>query len=311
MLDQTFVLRITIFFVLSPKLQCGGSLKLEQIYDTHSRNKNGGKLTDKIYDSVTVRSTSGIGVSSGDQQPEPHFVRAHSGNVTAILGKTAILNCRVTGVANRTVSWIRHKDTHLLTAGRYTYTSDMRFRAIHKVMSEDYLLQILPVKSTDGGVYECQVSTTPVMSHYVILNVAEPITEILGGPNIYLEEGNNLNLTCVVKDSPEPPQYIFWYRNSQPISHNTGRDGVSLITEKGDTTVSSLMVTTALVTDSGQYACHSSVGSVANVTVHVIRSADPEKWLPSCGNVSVLEIGLFSYFVIHILAMFVSSIFPM
>ena len=29
---------------------------------------------------------------------------------------------------------------------RYTYTSDERFRAIHKIMSEDYLLQILPVK---------------------------------------------------------------------------------------------------------------------------------------------------------------------
>ena len=45
--------------------------------------------------------------------------------------------------------------------------------------------------------------------------IQEPITEILGGPNIFLEEGNNLNLTCVVRDSPEPPQYIFWYRNSQ------------------------------------------------------------------------------------------------
>ena len=29
---------------------------------------------------------------------------------------------------------------------RYTYTSDQRFRAIHKLMSQDYLLQILPVK---------------------------------------------------------------------------------------------------------------------------------------------------------------------
>jgi len=86
-----------------------------------------------------------------------------------------------------------------------------------------------------------------------------------------------------VRDSPEPPQYIFWYRNSQPISHSSGREGVSLITEKGDLTVSSLVLNTALVTDSGQYACHSSVGSVANVTVHVIRSADPEKWLPSGG----------------------------
>ena len=31
------------------------------------------------------------------------------------------------------VSWLRHADTHLLTAGRYTYTSDERFRAKHKV----------------------------------------------------------------------------------------------------------------------------------------------------------------------------------
>ena len=83
---------------------------------------------------------------SGALQPDPVFDPSHSGDVTAILGKTAILNCRVAGVGNKTVSWIRHSDTHLLTAGRYTYTSDMRFRAIHKVMSEDYLLQILPVK---------------------------------------------------------------------------------------------------------------------------------------------------------------------
>ena len=44
------------------------------------------------------------------------------------------------------VSWLRHSDTHLLTAGRYTYTSDERFRAVHKVLSEDYILQIAPVQ---------------------------------------------------------------------------------------------------------------------------------------------------------------------
>ena len=63
----------------------------------------------------------------------------------------------------------------------------------------------------------------------------------------------------------------------QPLSHNSGRGGVSLITEKGDKTVSTLMMTMARVTDSGQYACHSSVGSVANVTVHVIRSKWPRE----------------------------------
>ena len=29
---------------------------------------------------------------------------------------------------------------------RYTYTNDERFRAIHKVKSEDYMLQILPIQ---------------------------------------------------------------------------------------------------------------------------------------------------------------------
>ena len=39
----------------------------------------------------------------------------------------------------------------------------------------------------------------------------EPFTEIVGGPDIFIEEGVTLNLTCVVRDSPEPPQRIAWY----------------------------------------------------------------------------------------------------
>lgn len=40
------------------------------------------------------------------------------------------------------VSWVRHRDIHLLTVGRYTYTSDQRFRAIHLPHSEDWTLQV-------------------------------------------------------------------------------------------------------------------------------------------------------------------------
>merc|ERR1719474_918616 len=90
-----------------------------------------------------------------------------------------------------------------------------------------------------------------------------------------------MNLTCLVRDSPEPPQYIFWYQNDQPISYSSPRGGISQITEKGDTTASFLLVQQARVTDSGDYTCHCSVGKIAKVNVHVIRSKDPEKWLPS------------------------------
>ena len=39
---------------------------------------------------------------SSGQQPYPEFDVKHSGNVTAALGKTALLNCRVRNVGNKT-----------------------------------------------------------------------------------------------------------------------------------------------------------------------------------------------------------------
>ena len=54
------------------------------------------------------------------------------------------------------------------------------------------------LQKTDSGLYECQISSTPVMSHILALAVTEPVTEILGGPDIYVEEGATMNLSCVV-----------------------------------------------------------------------------------------------------------------
>jgi len=254
------LMKYLIFISCLPFLS-GGSLSLHQIYD-HPQTKS-------------PQSDFAL------PQPIPQLVLEYSGNVTAVLGRAALLNCRVRGIGNKTVSWMRHRDTHLLTAGRYTYTNDQRFRAIHKVRSEDYLLQILPTKRSDAGQYECQISTTPVTSHQVYLSIAEPYTEILGGEDIFLEEGFTMNLTCVVRDSPQPPQFIFWYHNQQPISYSSPRGGISQITVKGDTTTSFLLVQEASLTDSGSYACHASVGTVSQVMVHVIRSQKPEQLIPS------------------------------
>ncbi|KAG7204703.1 hypothetical protein KM043_005117 [Ampulex compressa] len=69
------------------------------------------------------------------------------------------------------VSWVRYRDIHLLTIGRYTYTNDQRFRAIHNAHTDDWTLQIKYPQHRDSGIYECQISTTPHMSHFVHLNV--------------------------------------------------------------------------------------------------------------------------------------------
>ena len=100
-------------------------------------------------------------------------------------------------------------------------------------MPDKALNPFILAQKSDSGLYECQISTTPVMSHVVHLSVtgtfsglvlfkiyedvSEPVTEILGGEDIYVQEGVTMNLTCLVRDSPEPPQFIFWYHNQKVL----------------------------------------------------------------------------------------------
>ncbi|KAF4528639.1 hypothetical protein B566_EDAN017067 [Ephemera danica] len=212
----------------------------------------------------------------------PYFETSASKNVTALVGKTAYLTCRVRNLGNRTrvmdiageakaklkgytsdavedlwsqetiffrqdtpqdrrlgplvsrvqgnVSWVRHRDIHLLTVGRYTYTSDQRFQSIHSPHQEEWMLQVRYPQRRDSGMYECQVSTTPPIGHSMYLSVVEPITTIVGGPDMYINKGSTINLTCVVKHSPEPPPAIYWTHNSLVRIH--------CITSAGHVTVS-------------------------------------------------------------------------
>lgn len=43
----------------------------------------------------------------------------------------------------------------------------------------------------------------------------DPKVEIIGSPDMHVDTGSTINLTCVIAHSPEPPSYIFWYHNGQ------------------------------------------------------------------------------------------------
>ncbi|XP_018329310.1 T-lymphocyte activation antigen CD86 [Agrilus planipennis] len=201
----------------------------------------------------------------------PYFVKSASKNVTAIVGKTAHLSCQIKNLGDRTVSWIRHRDLHLLTVGRSTYTSDQRFVSIHNHHSDDWTLQVRYTQRRDSGIYECQVSTTPPIGHSMYLSVIEPVTTVLGGPEMFINRGSTMNLTCIVQHSPEPPPSIFWTHNSQEINYDSPRGGVSVITEKGEITVSYLLVQRAKDSDSGKYTCNPTTANPASVVVHVLN----------------------------------------
>lgn len=69
------------------------------------------------------------------------------------------------------VSWIRYKDTSLLTVGRYTYTTDLRFEAFHSPHTDDWIVRLKNPRPSDSGFYGCQISTTPHRTQLVYLTV--------------------------------------------------------------------------------------------------------------------------------------------
>nr|XP_024215764.1 uncharacterized protein LOC106685505 [Halyomorpha halys] len=127
------------------------------------------------------------------------------------------------------------------------------------------------------GVRNCSRRQQPKTEprHRVGLDpLQEPTTEILGGHDLYIDRGSTINLTCVVRFSPEAPAYIFWNHNDAIISYDSARGGVSVITEKGDTTTSFLLIQNANPKDSGRYQCNPSNAQAKSIMVHVLNGRE-------------------------------------
>jgi len=43
-----------------------------------------------------------------------------------------------------------------------------------------------------------------------VISFVEPVTMIVGEPEMYINKESTMNLTCVVRHSPEPPLTIYW-----------------------------------------------------------------------------------------------------
>ena len=123
-----------------------------------------------------------------------------------------------------------------------------------------------------------KVSTTPHLEHRIHLTVIQPVTAILGPPELYIEKGSTINLTCIIKAGPLNlnPSYVFWNYNGKIITYDRERGGTVVISEKREQTTSSLIITHATSKDSGQYECDPSASYPQHVNVHVIkRGLDP------------------------------------
>uniref|UniRef100_A0A1B6CMM9 Ig-like domain-containing protein n=1 Tax=Clastoptera arizonana TaxID=38151 RepID=A0A1B6CMM9_9HEMI len=195
-------------------------------------------------------------------------------NVSAQLGGTTFLHCRVKNLGERTVSWVRRRDWHILTSGLLTYTNDERFQVVHSEKTENWDLQIKFVQKRDSGKYECQVGTgRGTISHYFNLHVVVPSAFILGSGEYHIGEGSSISLVCIIENSPIPPQYVYWYHNERMINYDSGR-GVTVNTEPGLKTHSRLVVNQVTRADTGNYTCGAPNSEPDTIYVFVSKEGD-------------------------------------
>ncbi|XP_076352845.1 zwei Ig domain protein zig-8-like isoform X2 [Tachypleus tridentatus] len=230
----------------------------------------------ELYNTEEVdRKKLGKIVSPSSTTPEdtlhPTFGDEIPRNVTTQLGKRAYLHCVVHNIGDKTVSWIRRNDFHVLSVGQVTYTAEKRFKMIHIKDSNDWILQIELVKPGDTGFYECQVNTHPMISYFVYLTVLVPEATIAGAPDLHFDSGSTINLTCIIKHSPSPPVFVFWYHGDNLINYDSSRGQTTLQKVNGDTAVSSLYIKNAKTKDSGNYTCGPSNADSTSISVHVLN----------------------------------------
>lgn len=229
--------------------------------------EDGGHVVLIVLVALVVRPCrTGTELCSGGPEggPPPRFKQTVPTLTTIQAGQTAYLTCEIFCVNNRSVSWVREKDSHILSVDGEVFIQDQRFSSLLKENNQ-WTLMIKFVTGEDAGKYECQVSTVPKLSRSLDLVVVVPKVRIFGGPAIYVREDSSVQLECVVSQAVNTPKYIVWEHNGQ------GRGGSTFTRLDSSTTTSTLTLTRVTRTQAGQYTCLPSLLQTASVDLFVLN----------------------------------------
>ncbi|CAD7094182.1 unnamed protein product [Hermetia illucens] len=248
---------------------------------------------------VVIHAASTNGLIDTDK---PYFDDVNPRNVTTVVDDIAILRCRVKNKGNRTVSWMRKRDLHILTTNIYTYTGDQRFSVLHTPGSDNWDLKIEYAQQRDSGIYECQVNTEPKINLAVVLEVTAARAKIIGSQEVHVKRDSTISLSCSVNIHASS---VVWYHGSNVVDFDSARGGISLETEKTEAgTTSRLMLTRATLRDSGNYTCV-PVGAIpASAQVHVLNGEHPAAMQTSSGvprpsHLAIIILCIFSITACH------------
>lgn len=221
------------------------------------------------------RNGMGGGGASGGELP-PHFDPTSPTQIKAQMGSSAYLPCKIKNLGDKTVSWIRNRDAHILSVDRYTFISDARFMAWHEAVTQTWTLQIKFVQARDAGSYECQLSTEPKMSHFVHLTVVSPKVTIPGGSELHVRSGSTVTIKCVVSHALHPPNYVFWYHEDNRVSESSwaGVQQTPLTEVSEEALVAALTITSADQQHAGNYTCAPAALTPVSATLHVLLNGE-------------------------------------
>ncbi|XP_055637671.1 uncharacterized protein LOC129776197 isoform X1 [Toxorhynchites rutilus septentrionalis] len=245
-------------------------------------------LPDDDFDDESEETTT--------HDPYPFFDDTNmTANVTTQLGTDVYLHCRVNDLRERTVSWVRRKgdETHLITVGRHTYSSDSRYTLQYQ-LPNDWQLLIQYANERDEGHYECRISSHPPLVYLVYLIVVVPKVEIVderGAATVdkFYKAGSTIELKCIISKVPQPTSYVTWKHGMRMLNYDTSRGGISVKTDLlTGGAMSRLYIANANRYDSGNYTCALADIAQATVAVHVLNGENPAamqhggcgKWRP-------------------------------
>ncbi|CAH1126801.1 unnamed protein product [Ceutorhynchus assimilis] len=203
----------------------------------------------------------------------PSFV-APITNVTAAVGREAIMTCLVDNLGIYKVAWLRVDTQTILTIQNHVITKNHRIGITHSE-HKTWFLHIREVKASDKGWYMCQINTDPMKSQVGFLDVVVPpdILDYATSGDIVVREGANVNLHCVAKGFPTPS--IIWKRETGDLI--TLADGKQVAVAEG----SLLNLTRVGRQHMGPYLCIASNGVPPSVSkrIMLITHFPPMVWI--------------------------------
>ncbi|XP_073842476.1 defective proboscis extension response 20 [Musca autumnalis] len=220
-----------------------------------------------------------------DQRYGPHFedvqLVGKPTNMTVQAGSSIHLNCRISLLQDKTVSWVRRNPggenaLDLLTVGLNTYTGDKRYKMEFQYPN-NWRLKIINVKKDDEATYECQISTHPPRVIQINLHVNAPkvmIVDEFGDPlqEKYYEQDSTLQLSCVVRNVAMSTSVVFWKHSEDILNYDVTRGGISVKTElMDDGANSTLFIAKINKADSGNYTCSISEYQNYTIVVHILN----------------------------------------